>query len=94
MPFRYGIDVNPGWLADKANKPRMTALILFVAAGAMFPLILVARSGCSCSRFFAAVETTFPSVGPWSAICSAGSITPRFAGIWSCSTHEEEFSVR
>jgi hypothetical protein len=40
------------------------------------------------------VETTFPSVGPWSAICSAGSITPRFAGIWSCSTHEEEFSVR
>ena len=29
-----------GWLADKANKPRMTALILFVAAGAMFlPII-------------------------------------------------------
>ncbi len=25
-----------GWFADKANKPRMTAFILFVAAGAMF----------------------------------------------------------
>ena len=25
-----------GWVADKANKPRMTALILFAAAGAMF----------------------------------------------------------
>ena len=51
-----------GWVADKANKPRMTALILFAAAGAMFLPII----GSSLwllflfTIFFAAVETTFP----------------------------------
>lgn len=51
-----------GWLADKANKPRMTAFILFVAAGAMF-LPIVGSSLWLLVLFtivFAAVETTFP----------------------------------
>ena len=51
-----------GWLADKANKPRMTALILFVAAGAMFLPILGSSLWLLVlfTIFFAAVETTFP----------------------------------
>jgi MFS family permease len=51
-----------GWLADKANKPRMIAFILFAAAGAMF-LPIVGSSLWSLSLFtivFAAVEATFP----------------------------------
>ncbi|HEU4340933.1 MAG TPA: MFS transporter [Candidatus Binatia bacterium] len=51
-----------GWFADKANKPRMTAFILFAAAGAMF-LPLFNSSLWSLGLFtifFAAVETTFP----------------------------------
>jgi MFS family permease len=51
-----------GWFADKANKPRMTAMILFAAAGAMF-LPIVGSSFWSLGLFtifFAAVETTFP----------------------------------
>jgi MFS family permease len=51
-----------GWLADKANKPRMTAFVLFAAAGAMFlPLVSSSLwSLCLFTLFFAAVETTFP----------------------------------
>ena len=51
-----------GWFADKANKPRMTAIILFAAAAAMFlPLIDSSLwSLCLFTIFFAAVETTFP----------------------------------
>lgn len=51
-----------GWLADRANKPLMNALILFSAAGAMFLPII----GSSLwllglfTIFFAAVEVTFP----------------------------------
>jgi MFS family permease len=51
-----------GWFADKANKPRLTAVILFAAAGAMF-LPIVGNSLwslCLFTIFFAAVETTFP----------------------------------
>jgi MFS family permease len=51
-----------GWFADKANKPRLTAFILFAAAGAMF-LPIVGDSLwllCLFTVFFAAVETTFP----------------------------------
>jgi MFS family permease len=51
-----------GWFADKANKPRLTAFILFAAAGAMF-LPIVGNSLwvlCLFTVFFAAVETTFP----------------------------------
>jgi MFS family permease len=51
-----------GWFADKANKPRLTAFILFAAAGAMF-LPIVGNSLwslCLFTIFFAAVETTFP----------------------------------
>jgi MFS family permease len=51
-----------GWLADKANKPRMTAFILFAAAGAMF-LPIVGSSLWLLGLFtifFAAVEVTFP----------------------------------
>ena len=51
-----------GWFADKANKPRMTACILFAAGGAMF-LPIVGDSWwtlCLFTMFFAAVETTFP----------------------------------
>jgi len=51
-----------GWLADRANKPRMTGVILFAAAGAMF-LPIVGDSLwvlCLFTVFFAAVETTFP----------------------------------
>lgn len=33
-----------GWVADKANKPRLTALILFAAAGAMFLPIMKPRN--------------------------------------------------
>lgn len=51
-----------GWLADKANKPRMTSFILFAAAGAMFLPIVSSSlwSLCLFTVFFAAVETTFP----------------------------------
>lgn len=51
-----------GWVADRANKPRMTALILFAAAGAMFLPIVGSSlwSLCLFTIFFAAVETTFP----------------------------------
>jgi MFS family permease len=51
-----------GWFADKANKPRMTASILFAGAAAMF-IPIVAGSFQSLvlfTIFFAAVETTFP----------------------------------
>jgi MFS family permease len=51
-----------GWFADKTNKPRLTACILFAAAGAMF-LPIVGNSLwslCLFTIFFAAVETTFP----------------------------------
>jgi MFS family permease len=51
-----------GWFADKANKPRLTACILFAAAGAMF-LPIAGNSLWSLGLFtvfFAAVETTFP----------------------------------
>jgi MFS family permease len=51
-----------GWFADKANKPRLTAFILFAAAGAMFLPIAGDSlwSLCLFTIFFAAVETTFP----------------------------------
>ena len=51
-----------GWLADKANKPRMNACILFAAAGAMFLPIIGSSLWALClfTIFFAAVETTFP----------------------------------
>ena len=51
-----------GWLADKANKPRMTAFILFAAAGAMFLPIVGSSlwSLCLFTIVFAAVEATFP----------------------------------
>jgi MFS family permease len=51
-----------GWLADKWNKPRMSAFILFAAAGAMFLPIVSSSlwSLCLFTVFFAAVETTFP----------------------------------
>jgi MFS family permease len=51
-----------GWFADRANKPRMTASILFAGAAAMF-IPIVASSVWSLvlfTIFFAAVETTFP----------------------------------
>jgi MFS family permease len=51
-----------GWFADRANKPRMAAFILFAAAGAMFlPIVDNSLwSLCLFTIFFAAVETTFP----------------------------------
>ena len=51
-----------GWLADKANKPRMIAFILFAAAGAMFLPIVGSSlwSLCLFTIVFAAVEATFP----------------------------------
>lgn len=51
-----------GWFADKTNKPRLNALILFAAAGAMF-LPITGSSPWALvlfTIFFAAVETTFP----------------------------------
>jgi len=51
-----------GWFADRANKPRMTALILFAAAGAMF-LPIAGGSLWSVILFivfFAGVEATYP----------------------------------
>jgi MFS family permease len=51
-----------GWFADKTNKPRMTAFILFVGAAAML-LPIVSGSLWSLllfTIFFSAVETTFP----------------------------------
>jgi MFS family permease len=51
-----------GLFADKANKPRMTALILFAGGAAMF-IPIVADSSASMFLFtvcFAAIETTFP----------------------------------
>jgi MFS family permease len=51
-----------GWFADKANKPRMTAFMLFIGAGAMFLPIIDGSlwSLCLFTIFFAGVETTFP----------------------------------
>jgi MFS family permease len=51
-----------GWFADKANKPRLTAVILFAGAAAMFLPILGHSlwSLCLFTIFFALVETTFP----------------------------------
>jgi MFS family permease len=51
-----------GWYADNANKPRLTAWILFAAAAAML-LPIFGNSFLALSLFtvlFAAVETTFP----------------------------------
>ena len=85
-----------GWFADKANKPRMTAFILFAAAGAMFLPILGARSGrlLLLQFFLPRWRLLFRLAGPWSVTCSAESIMPRFAAIWSCFTPGEECSVR
>jgi len=51
-----------GWFADKTNKPRLTAVILFAGAAAMFLLIFGSSlwSLCLFTMFFALVETTFP----------------------------------
>ena len=51
-----------GWFADKANKPRMNAIILFAGAAAMFLPIVDSSlwSLCLFTIFFAAIETTFP----------------------------------
>jgi MFS family permease len=51
-----------GWFADKANKPRLTAFILFAASAAMFLPIFGSSlwSLCLFTILFAAVETTFP----------------------------------
>jgi MFS family permease len=51
-----------GWFADKTNKPRLTACILFAASAAMFLLILGSSlwSLVLFTFFFALVETTFP----------------------------------
>jgi MFS family permease len=51
-----------GSFADRANKPRLTACILFAAAGAMFLPIAGNSlwSLCLFTVFFAGVETTFP----------------------------------
>jgi MFS family permease len=51
-----------GWFADKANKPRMNACILFAAAGAMFLPIVGSSlwSLCLFTIVFASVEATFP----------------------------------
>jgi MFS family permease len=51
-----------GWFADKANKPRLSAFILFAAAAAMFLPIVSSSlwSLCVFTVCFAAVETTFP----------------------------------
>ena len=51
-----------GWSADKFNKPRLTAFLLFAAAAAML-LPIFGNSLVSLwlfTIFFAAVETTFP----------------------------------
>ena len=51
-----------GWSADRMNKPRLTAWILFVAAAAML-LPIFGNSFLALALFtifFAAVETTFP----------------------------------
>ncbi len=51
-----------GWFADKTNKPRLTAVILFAGGAAMFLLIFGSSlwSLCLFTMFFALVETTFP----------------------------------
>jgi MFS family permease len=51
-----------GWCADKANKPRLNAAILFAAAAAMFLPIFANSLWALClfTLFFAGVETTFP----------------------------------
>jgi MFS family permease len=51
-----------GWFADKTNKPRLNASILFAAGGAMLLPIFGDSLWLLClfTVFFAAVETTFP----------------------------------
>jgi MFS family permease len=51
-----------GWFADKSNKPRLNALILFAAAGGMFLPIYGSSFWLLFlfTVFFAVVETTFP----------------------------------
>jgi MFS family permease len=51
-----------GWFADKTNKPRLTAFILFAAAAGMFLPIFGSSFWMLFlfTIFFAAVEATFP----------------------------------
>lgn len=51
-----------GWFADRTNKPRLTAMILFAAAGSLFLPIFLSSVWALClfTVFFAGVETTFP----------------------------------
>lgn len=51
-----------GWLADTVNKPRLLALILYVAAGAMLLPIFGSSVGLLWlfTFFFTAVEATYP----------------------------------
>jgi MFS family permease len=60
--FGMALTLLVGWFADKANKPRMAATILFAGAGAMFlPIVDNSLwSLCLFTIFFAAMETTFP----------------------------------
>jgi sugar phosphate permease len=69
-----------GWVADKANKPRMNAFILFAAASAMFLPILSGSllSLCLFTIFLPPWRLRFHSAGRWWVICSGGSITPKF----------------
>jgi MFS family permease len=60
--FGMALTLVLGWFADKTNKPRMTAIILFAGAGAMFLPIVDSSlwSLCLFTIFFASMETTFP----------------------------------
>ena len=50
-----------GWFADKTNKPRLNALILFAAAGMFLPIYASSFWALFLfTIFFAVVETTFP----------------------------------
>jgi MFS family permease len=72
-----------GWFADKTNKPRLTALILFVGAGAMLlPIASSSLGRCCCLQLsFPRWKLLFRSAGLWSEICLAENTTRGFAAI-------------
>jgi sugar phosphate permease len=85
-----------GWLADKANKPRMKHSSYLPRPGRCFYPLSAAPSG-RCFyllSFLPRWRLLFRLAGPWSAICLAVSTTPRFAAIWSCFILGGELSVR
>ena len=79
--FGFSSTIVFGWLADKANKPRMVSLILFAAAGSMILPLFTNSIGFLLLfvLIFTASNLPIPSLGPWSATSSVQSTSPKYA---------------